>query len=160
MVHGVVNGNRGPADNEPSTSAINRGINFWTSLRTLELNDLFGEHTFFLDGNGLNIVEPVQTGVESAKIVSLANNADDGLELHEPEPTDIVVCLASDTEPDRELTTRQARRRVSQNTCGERATRLLRVKSEHAGNRHRRRRGSKRGLHGSALKSSGWLLRD
>lgn len=66
MVHGVVNGNRGPADNEPSTSAINRGINFWTSLRTLELNDLFGEHTFFLDGNGLNIVEPVQTGVESA----------------------------------------------------------------------------------------------
>ena len=69
MVHGVVNGNRGPADNEPSTSAINRGINFWTSLRTLELNDLFGEHTFFLDGNGLNIVEPVQTGVEFAKIV-------------------------------------------------------------------------------------------
>ena len=39
MVHGVVNGNRGPADNEPSTSAINRGINFWISLRMLELND-------------------------------------------------------------------------------------------------------------------------
>ena len=84
---------RGPADNEPSTSVINRGINFWTNLRTLELNDLFGEHTFFLDGNGLNIVEPVQTGVESAKIVSLANNGGDGLESHEPEPTDIVVVL-------------------------------------------------------------------
>ena len=55
MVHGVVNGNRGPADNEPSTSAINRGGNFWTSLQTLEFNDLFGEHTFFLDGNGLNM---------------------------------------------------------------------------------------------------------
>ena len=92
MVHGVVNGNRGPADNELSTSAINRGVNFWTSLQTLEFNDLFGE-PFFLDGNGLNIVEPVQTGVESAKIVSLANNADDGLESHEPEPTDIVVVL-------------------------------------------------------------------
>ena len=62
--------------------------------------------------------------------MSLASNPDDGLESHEPEPTDIVVCLALDTEPDRELTTRQARRRVSQNTCGERATRLLRVKSE------------------------------
>jgi len=54
VVHGVVNGNSGPADNEPSTSAINRGGNFWTSLQTLEFNDLFGEHTFFLDGNGLN----------------------------------------------------------------------------------------------------------
>ena len=50
-------------------------------------------HTFFLDGNGLNIVEPVQTGVESAKIVSFANNADDGLGSHEPEPTDIVAVL-------------------------------------------------------------------
>jgi hypothetical protein len=62
-----------------------------------QLNHLFGEHTFFLDSNGLNIVEPVepvQTGVESAKIVNLANwNADDSLEPHEPEPTDVVVVL-------------------------------------------------------------------
>ena len=62
-------------------------------MQTRELNDLFGEHTFFLDGNGLNIVELVQTGVESAKSVSLANNADDSLEPHRPEPTDIVVVL-------------------------------------------------------------------
>jgi hypothetical protein len=27
-----------------------------------QLNDLFGEHTFFLDRRGLNIVEPVDTG--------------------------------------------------------------------------------------------------
>ena len=27
-----------------------------------QLNDLFGEHTFFLDSNGLNIVEPVPDG--------------------------------------------------------------------------------------------------
>ena len=62
-----------------------------------QLNDFFGEHTFFLDSNGLNIVEPVepaQTGVESAKLVNLANwNADDSLEPHRPEPTDIVVVL-------------------------------------------------------------------
>jgi hypothetical protein len=39
-------------------------------------------------------VEPAQTGVESAKIVNLANwNADDSLEPHRPEPTDIVVVL-------------------------------------------------------------------
>ena len=156
MVHGVVNGNRGPADNELSTSAINRGVNFWTSLQTLEFNDLFGE-PFFLDGNGLNIVEPVQTGVEAAKIVITPTTVWSRTSPSQPTSS---WCLVSDTEPDRELTTRQARRRVSQNTCGERATRLLRVKSEHAGNRYRRRRGSKRGLHGSALKSSGWLLRD
>jgi hypothetical protein len=26
-----------------------------------QLNDLFGEHTFFLDTSGLNIVEPIET---------------------------------------------------------------------------------------------------
>jgi hypothetical protein len=62
------------------------------------LNDLFGEHTFFLDGNGLNIVEPAESAeagiVQSAKIVNLAHwNADDGLEPHEPRPTDVVIML-------------------------------------------------------------------
>ena len=84
-----------------------------------QLNDLFGEHTFFLDSNGLNIVEPVelaQTGVDSAKIVNLANwNADDSLEPHEPSQPMSLWCSASDTEPDRELTTGQARpRRIAE----------------------------------------------
>jgi hypothetical protein len=64
-----------------------------------QLNDLFGEHTFFLDQHGLNIVEPVEAagaGAQSAKVVNLANWSDDersGLEVHEPEATDVVVTL-------------------------------------------------------------------
>jgi hypothetical protein len=41
-----------------------------------QLNDLFGEHTFFLDSHGLNIVEPVAAAgaaAESAKVVNLAS---------------------------------------------------------------------------------------
>jgi hypothetical protein len=44
-----------------------------------QLNDLFGEHTFFLDSNGLNIVEPAEparAGAQSAKVVNLASWSD------------------------------------------------------------------------------------
>ena len=66
-----------------------------------KLNDLFGEHTFFLDQHGLNIVEPVEAAgpaAEYAKVVKLASWSDDSgsdLKLHEPAATDIVVTLAS-----------------------------------------------------------------
>ena len=66
-----------------------------------QLNDLFGEHTFFLDRNGLNIVEPAKAAgvaAQSAKVVNLASWSDDdptGLELHEPEATDIVITFES-----------------------------------------------------------------
>ena len=66
-----------------------------------KLNELFGEHTFFLDEHGLNIVEPVEAAepaAECAKVVSLANWSDDSrsdLKLHEPAETDIVVTLGS-----------------------------------------------------------------
>ena len=66
-----------------------------------QLNNIFGEHTFFLDGNGLSIVEPVSAagpGAPWAKVVNLANwsEADPNrLEPHQPEPTDIVVTLES-----------------------------------------------------------------
>ena len=66
-----------------------------------ELNRLFGDHTFFLDSNGLNIVEPAQspeTGVQAGKVVNLASwdDADPpSLTLHEPEPTDVVIVLGS-----------------------------------------------------------------
>jgi hypothetical protein len=66
-----------------------------------QLNRLFGEHTFFLDGNGLNIVEPAesaQAGVEAGKVVNVANWSDANLTSlapHEPESTDIVVALGS-----------------------------------------------------------------
>jgi hypothetical protein len=64
-----------------------------------QLNEVFGEHTFFLDQHGLNIVEPVEAAepaAECAKVVNLGSWTDDsrsGLELHEPAVTDIVVTL-------------------------------------------------------------------
>jgi hypothetical protein len=64
-----------------------------------ELNELFGEHTFFLDSNGLNIIEPAVgtgAGVQSAELVNLASwNEDDGLEPHEPEATNVIIVLES-----------------------------------------------------------------
>jgi len=66
-----------------------------------QLNELYGEHTFFLDQHGLNIVEPVEAAepaAECAKVVNLGSWTDDsrsGLKLHEPAVTDIVVTLGS-----------------------------------------------------------------
>ena len=64
-----------------------------------QLYELFGDHTFFLDSNGLNIVEPVepaQSGTQSGKVVNLADWSDaNGLVPHEPELTDVVVVLGS-----------------------------------------------------------------
>jgi hypothetical protein len=66
-----------------------------------QLSELFGEHTFFLDQRGLNIVEPVEAAepaAECAKVVNLGSWTDDSrssLELHEPAVTDIVVTLGS-----------------------------------------------------------------
>jgi hypothetical protein len=66
-----------------------------------QLRRLFGDHTFFLDGNGLNIVEPAepsQEGVQAGKVVNLAswNDADlPKLAPHEPEPTEVVIVLGS-----------------------------------------------------------------
>ncbi|MFL5003264.1 MAG: hypothetical protein ACJ8DY_23030 [Xanthobacteraceae bacterium] len=66
-----------------------------------QLNELFGEHTFFLDSNGLNIVEPAEpaeAGVQAGRVVNLANWSDENLTKlapHEPEPTDAIVELGS-----------------------------------------------------------------
>src|SRR5262249_57566027 len=65
-------------------------------------HDLFGEHTFFLDRNGLNIVEPAEAAAgaaaQSAKVVNLASWSDDDptrLELHKPDAQDIVNTFQS-----------------------------------------------------------------
>ena len=73
-----------------------------------QLERLFGDHTYFLDGNGLNIVEPVivepvepqQTDEVHGVVVNLASWADEkaqSLQPHKPEPTDMVVDLEGDT---------------------------------------------------------------
>ena|SRR6516164_6331444 len=71
-----------------------------------ELNELFGEHTYFIDANGLSIVEPVEhlqestsvPVVNSLQVVNIAKWGDDAhtsLAPHDPEPTDVVVALAA-----------------------------------------------------------------
>jgi hypothetical protein len=64
-----------------------------------QLNSLFGDHTFFLDANGLNIVEPTEatdSGSQTGQVVKLAGWSDDNrtsLAPHEPELTEVVIVL-------------------------------------------------------------------
>lgn len=63
-----------------------------------QLNSLFGEHTFFLNGSGLNIVEPAEgdDGVQKGVVVKVAGWQDSdrtSLVPHEPEPTEVVIAL-------------------------------------------------------------------
>jgi hypothetical protein len=73
-----------------------------------KLNELFGDHTFFLDSHGLSVVEQADreaaTGSSTpsadrtAVVVNLANWTDSNppkLEAHEPELTDSVVTLST-----------------------------------------------------------------
>ena len=64
-----------------------------------QLCGVFGDHTFFLDASGLNVLEPADAPdreTRSGKIVNLAYWSDDNLTRltpHEPEPTGVVVSL-------------------------------------------------------------------
>jgi hypothetical protein len=67
-----------------------------------QLNKLFGDHTFFLDSNGLNIVELTGEAAgertQAGRVVNIANWSDatkSQLAPHEPEPTDAIVELGS-----------------------------------------------------------------
>jgi hypothetical protein len=60
-----------------------------------QLSRLFGEHTFFLDGNGLNIVEPQDDN--EGPVINLATWTDadqTSLTPHPPEATEVKVKLA------------------------------------------------------------------
>jgi hypothetical protein len=68
-----------------------------------QLNALFGDHTFFLDSNGLSVVEPTEFARSgdalSGTVVKLANWNDPNLTSlapQEPEVTDIVVVLGTE----------------------------------------------------------------
>jgi hypothetical protein len=59
-----------------------------------ELKRLFGDHTFFLDANGLSIVERMEEQAQTGKVVNLADwdEADPpNLVCHMPESTDLVI---------------------------------------------------------------------
>jgi hypothetical protein len=65
-----------------------------------QLRELFGEHTFLLDANGLNILEPDDANprgrVQAARVVNLANWSDETLTRlapHEPEATGTIIEL-------------------------------------------------------------------
>lgn len=65
-----------------------------------ELSDLFGDHTFFIDDNGLNIVEPIESGndLQSAQLFNVADWRDANmtkLAAHEPEPTNVFVTFGT-----------------------------------------------------------------
>ena len=71
-----------------------------------QLNQLFGDHTFFLDGDGLHIVEPVTAAAGATPmgvVVKLASWRDarrTSLKAHPPQPTDVVVALTVDGQDD------------------------------------------------------------
>ncbi len=62
-----------------------------------ELTDVFGDHTFFLDGSGLKVLEPMELAeveAQSGEIVSLADWTDatlTSLRPHAPELTGTVI---------------------------------------------------------------------
>ncbi len=64
-----------------------------------QLTELFGEHTYFVDGTGLNIVEPADAGEdggEQGQVVRVASWSDPSmtsLAPHEPQPTEVVIAL-------------------------------------------------------------------
>ena len=69
-----------------------------------QLNRIFGDHTYFLDGSGLNILEPAAAALEVPPssigevgvLVNVANWTDSNppkLEVHEPELTNATVAL-------------------------------------------------------------------
>lgn len=71
------------------------------------LTQLYGDHTFFIDSDGLDIVEPAEAEMKpeiknaSAVVVKLASWTDakrTELAAHEPEFTSLVVDLESDDE--------------------------------------------------------------
>ena len=66
-----------------------------------KLSELFGDHTFFLDGDGIHIVEPAEprSSVPAGKVVKLATWKDSShttLTPHRPQATDIVVVLGDE----------------------------------------------------------------
>lgn len=70
-----------------------------------QLNKVFGDHTFFLNGSGLHVVEPVEPAAEreAGAVIKLAAWTDESrnsLAPHEPEETGVVIPFnAGDTKP-------------------------------------------------------------
>jgi hypothetical protein len=63
-----------------------------------KLQSMFGNHTFFLDGSGLNIIEPLEERPQIGVVVNVASWNDEEqptLVPHAPESTGVMVELRS-----------------------------------------------------------------
>jgi hypothetical protein len=66
-----------------------------------QLHTIFGDHTFFLDDSGLNVLEPAEAPemkAQAGEVVNLASWSDGtltSLRPHEPEPTGVVILFES-----------------------------------------------------------------
>jgi hypothetical protein len=74
-----------------------------------KIKEVWGDHTYFLAVNGLNIVEPLEgngPGTESGTVVNVASWTDSqatSLAPHAPEPTEVVVEFAPEEEGSSEI---------------------------------------------------------
>lgn len=65
-----------------------------------KLNELFGDHTFFVDESGLKVLESTgsaEAETQAGSVVSLADWSDETsstLRAHQPTPTGLVVVLS------------------------------------------------------------------
>ena len=65
-----------------------------------QLTNVFGDHTFFLDEQGLKVLEPAETpekGMQSGEVLSLADWSDatlTSLKPHEPQSTGTIVVFS------------------------------------------------------------------
>lgn len=68
-----------------------------------QLTSMFGDHTFFLDDRGLNVLEPAEApeqGTETGEVLNLADWTDASLTSltpHEPESTGTIVVFRATT---------------------------------------------------------------
>jgi hypothetical protein len=108
---GCINPSQGNMPMKLNSALVERTLNQFEAQAIPEnhpvvpqLNSLFGDHTFFLNNEGLSIVEPTDTaeaGAQTGQVINIANWNDDArtsLVPHEPEPTDVVVVLAPMTD--------------------------------------------------------------
>ena len=60
-----------------------------------KLQEVFGDHSFFVDAAGLNVVEPTPTNEAEGAVLKVASWAEDGqsLQVHEPEILEVKVLM-------------------------------------------------------------------
>jgi len=63
-----------------------------------KLKEVFGEHTFFVDAGGLNVVEPIEEESSRGTVIKIASWTEDKsqLQVHEPEPLQVAVEMGED----------------------------------------------------------------